>query len=90
MKKIAWYNQLNEDRKAIILSMAYQMGIGKVFLFKRMIIAIKEGNWPEAKKEMLDSKWARQTSKRANRHAEVMVRGNFLPRDFGKVIESAN
>lgn len=83
LKKFDWYVGLNEDRKIIILSMAYQMGIFKVRRFERMIEAIEQEKWYDVRYEMLDSRWANQTPSRANRHAEAMLRGCFVGRDFG-------
>lgn len=63
---------LNEDRAAVIVSMCYQMGIHGVLGFNRMWAAIERQDWNEAADEMLDSRWARQTPERAQRHAQVM------------------
>jgi lysozyme len=70
------YDSLEEARVDIIISMAYQMGVGGVMKFKNMWAALAEENYEEAAKQMLDSKWARQTPARANRHAEVMRTGS--------------
>lgn len=65
------------ERRAIILSMCYQLGIKGCFAFTKMWAAIAEKDWQEAAKQMLDSKWARQTPERALRHAQVMESGSF-------------
>lgn len=71
------YHQLRAfpNRRAIILSMAYQMGVQGTLNFHGMWAAIALNNWEDAAKEMLDSKWARQTPERAERHATVMRTG---------------
>ena len=66
------YNSLSEERKTIIISMTYQMGLVGILNFQKMWIALSEGNFEEAAKEMLDSRWAKQTQGRAERHAQVM------------------
>ena len=71
------YGGLDHDRRAIILSMAYQMGTSGVLGFKNMWNYISNGAYHLAAEEMLDSKWARQTPERAERHARVM-RGEIL------------
>lgn len=77
------YEKLNDDRKTIILSMAYQMGVSRLAKFKNMWKALDAGDWKEAEKQALDSVWARiQTPKRAARHARVLG-GEHL----GKVYE---
>lgn len=71
------YRHLDDDRRAIILSMAYQMGTAGVLKFKNMWRELAEGDYYTASVEMLDSRWATQTPERANRHARVM-RGEKL------------
>lgn len=45
--------------------MAYNMGVPRLMGFKRMLAAIDRGDWPAARTEALDSKWARQVPNRA-------------------------
>tara|TARA_R110002153_G_C13320024_1_gene497007 strand:- start:3129 stop:3587 length:459 start_codon:yes stop_codon:yes gene_type:complete len=66
------YAGLSDDRKAIIQSMAYQLGVTGLFNFKKMWAALEDAAYDEAADEMLDSMWAIQTPERADRHAEVM------------------
>ena len=68
---------IDPDRRTILLSMAFQLGVNGLFNFKRMWRYIASGNWDRAAIEMLDSKWARQTPERATRHARVM-RGDAI------------
>lgn len=72
-----WYTQLNEDRQIIIKSMAYQMGISGLLKFRKMIAALESQDWKIAHDQALDSLWAKQTPKRANRHAEVLKSGDI-------------
>lgn len=74
----SWYVKLNEDRQTIIKSMAYQMGIGGLFKFKKMIAALDKGDWNEAAHQALDSRWAKQTPARAERHAAVLANGDLM------------
>ena len=78
LSQYSWYNNLNEDRQAIIESMCYQMGVAGVLKFKRMIKALAEQDWGEAGLQALDSRWARQTPERAERHATVLVCGDLM------------
>ena len=59
-------------RRAVLLSMAYQMGVDGLMKFKNMWAAINRQDWDDAADQMLDSKWARQTPERAGRHARIM------------------
>ncbi len=75
--KLGWYSKLNPERKAIIISMAYQMGVVGLLKFKNMIAALDHNNYEKAAKEMLNSLWAVQTPARAERHNKVMLSGSF-------------
>jgi lysozyme len=77
------YNHLTEDRKAIIMSMAYQMGVGGVQNFKKMWLALAVDDFDKAAVEALDSLWAKQTENRAERHALVLG-GKSLVQVYGE------
>lgn len=66
------FDKLNADRRAIILSMAYQMGVSGVLKFPSMWRHAGNENWEGMRDEALDSLWARQTPSRAHRHAAVL------------------
>lgn len=67
------YPKLSSIRQAVLISMAYQMGLAGVNGFQNMWLAIGAANWRSAYDSMLDSLWARQTPKRAARAARAMV-----------------
>ncbi len=77
LNKLDWFADLNCDRKIIIESMAYQLGLSGLFKFKKMIAALENKNWNQAANEALDSRWSKQTPARAKRHARVL-RGESL------------
>lgn len=64
-----------ESRQAVLVSMAYQMGVAGLSGFRNTLKAVADGRWADAAKGMLDSKWARQTPVRASRHANQMLSG---------------
>ena len=76
--KCRWYIELDSDRQTIIKSMCYQMGVSGVFKFKKMIAALERGDYNEASLQALDSRWAKQTVARAERHAAVLATGNLM------------
>ncbi len=65
----------NDARKAILISMAYQMGADGLAKFTTTLKAISEKRWSDAKSGMMNSAWAKQTPNRANRHATQMLTG---------------
>lgn len=68
---------VNSARYTILQSMCYQLGGAGLDGFKKMWKAIERGDWEEASKEALDSKWAVQTKARSKRHAEVLRTGKW-------------
>ena len=68
-------NVLDEARTAVLVSMAYQMGVAGLAQFKNTLSLIEHKHFDDAAKAMLDSKWARQTPNRAKRHTEQMRSG---------------
>lgn len=77
LKPLEWFNNLNEARRTIVVSMCYQIGFTGVMKFRKMIAALQDNDWDAAEKQALDSLWARQTPKRARRHAEVLRTGDL-------------
>ena len=75
LSRYSWYQQCNADRAAVLVSMAYQIGLSGLLRFRKMIAAIEDNDWPEAERQALDSRWARQTPRRAAHHAEVLRTG---------------
>lgn len=70
-------NACDVSRQAVLISMAYQMGVDGLAKFKNTMHSIASGYWVLAAGEMLDSKWAKQTPSRAKRHAEQMRTGEW-------------
>jgi len=63
---------INDNARNIVVEMCYQMGGYGVSKFKGMLKALQESNYKTASEEMLDSRWAKQTPKRAMRMSERM------------------
>lgn len=66
---------LDENRKIVLSNMIYQLGFDGVKKFKNMWKAIKNMDYETASKEMLDSRWYKQTPSRAKRLADKMLTG---------------
>ena len=72
------YQNCDEVRQAVLISMAYQMGVDGLSRFKKTIGFIEQGLFDAAAMEMLESRWADQTPERAERHADMMYSGELL------------
>lgn len=64
-------------RLAVLQSMAYQMGVPVLANFKNTLKDVAQHNWNSAATGMLESRWAKQTPERAQRHAEQMRTGQW-------------
>ena len=76
-KALPWIEQLDDARKAILISMAFQMGLTGLQGFKNTLAMVQAGKYKEAAVGLLNSKWAQQTPNRAKRHAEQMRTGEW-------------
>jgi len=65
------FETLPDDAQLVLVNMAFNLGY-KLNGFKKMFYALSLGDYEEAAKEMLDSRWARQVGKRAEELAEIM------------------
>lgn len=72
LSKYQWFNKLDPTRQSIILDMAYNLGIPRLLLFKKMILALNSKDYTNASYEMLNSAWAMQTKDRAKRLSQLM------------------
>lgn len=62
------YNlDIKQEARDILFNMAYQLGVGGVLNFKKMIKALEKQDYKTAAKEGLDSLWYKQTPNRAKR-----------------------
>lgn len=57
---------LPKDWEDFMIIMTFQLGLGGVKKFKKMIAALKVQNWKEAINQAKDSLWYRQTPNRLN------------------------
>ena len=74
-ENFSFYENLNKARKGVVVEMIFQMGATGVGKFIKFRAACIEGNWVRAAEEMLDSKWAKQTPRRARELAGIFERG---------------
>ena len=77
-QKLPWIKTLDDARRGVLLSMAFQMGVDGLLGFKNTLAMIQRGEYAEAAKGMMNSKWAKQTPERAQRHAEQMRTSQWI------------
>jgi lysozyme len=72
---LPWWTGLSEPRRRALANMAFNLGIGGLLGFKRMLEAMRQGAFHEAAEHALDSKWARQVGQRAGRISTLIREG---------------
>ena len=71
------FDSLSAVRQEVLVNMMLNLGYTRLAGFKKMISALSEGNFVEASRQMLDSKWATDVGDRADRLAKAMRTGAF-------------
>jgi len=69
-RNLAFYKTAPPELQNILCNMAYQMGVSGLLKFKKSLAAMEAKDYEKAAEELLDSKWAKQTSLRAHRLAD--------------------
>jgi lysozyme len=72
-----WFPGLDPVRKDVVLDMVFNLGLPRFRRFEKTIASIRAGDWENAAREMLKSRWANQVGKRATELAAMMERGKY-------------
>ena len=73
--RLTWWRGLGPARSAVLLDMAFNLGLSGLLGFRKMLKAARERRFDEAAAEMLDSRWAGQVGERARELASLMRTG---------------
>lgn len=69
---LPFFSDLSESRKIALIDMCFNLGVQGLLNFTQMIAELEAGNYENAAKEMLESKWAQQVGERATTLANIM------------------
>lgn len=69
---LSFYKNLSQSVKDVLIEMAYQMGLDGLLKFKTTLHLISKGDYSSASLSMLDSKWFKQTPKRAKKLSDKL------------------
>jgi lysozyme len=72
---VAWWRGLDDVRQDVLVNMTFNMGVERLLGFSEMLAALKSKDFLAAAAQMLNSEWARQLPRRADRLAEQMKLG---------------
>lgn len=70
-----WFDALDPVRQAVLVNMAFNMGLVTLGQFRNTLQAIADGDYEDAARGMLASKWASQVKGRAVELATMMRTG---------------
>ncbi len=75
-----WVAGLDDVRRAVLVNMGFQLGLGGVLAFRHMLAALEAADYPAAAAAALNSAWAQEMaafgSSRARRLAAQLVSGD--------------
>jgi len=74
---LPWFDALNEPRQAVLIGMAFQLGITGLLGFHGTLDAIRDEHFADAAEHMRQSKWAQQTPNRVRVLAAQMDSGEW-------------
>jgi lysozyme len=72
---VPWWREMSDSRQNALVNMAFNLGMPRLLTFKKMMLALENGNFETAWAEAMGSKWAAQVGKRANRIADCFMKG---------------
>lgn len=78
LKTLPFWNKLDLERQYALLDMCFQLGFYGLKKFKKMLSSMENKRFTEASEHCLDSNYARQVPKRANRIAKLIKEGIWL------------
>lgn len=73
--KLPWMTELTPTRQAVLVNMAFNLGVNGLLGFKNTLAFVRAGEYEKAARGMLASKWASQVKGRAVELAELMRKG---------------
>lgn len=72
-----WTNDLDPVRRDALTNIAFNVGIGRLRGFVKMLDALQAKNWHEAAEQALDSRWAVQVGSRSQELAKQFITGAY-------------
>jgi len=74
---LPFFSALDENRQVALIDMCFNLGIQGLLNFNKMLSALERGDYEDAAKEALNSKWAEQVGERATCLADIIRNGNI-------------
>lgn len=71
-RELPWFESAPDPVKAVLVDMAFNLGVGGLLGFKNTLKLIETGRYREASEAMLKSLWAKQVGARADELAKIL------------------
>ena len=75
--KLPFFKKLNEPRQLALINMAFNMGVGGLLEFNRMLACLETGDYAGAAADMKLSVWADQVGARETRLQQIILTGEL-------------
>ena len=75
LERFDWFRALGPVRRKVLIDMAFNLGMGGLMGFQKMIEALERGDYERAADEMIYSRWYRQVGERGRRLERMMRTG---------------
>lgn len=69
------FDALSDNRRAVLVNLAFNLGVARLQKFKKMLLAVRAARWNEAAVELMDSEAGRTLTSRYQELADLMRQG---------------
>jgi lysozyme len=76
-RKLPIFRDITPCRQAVLVNMAFNLGVSGLLNFKNMLNALESEDFAEASAQLLDSRYADQVGRRAHELAEQLQSGEW-------------
>ena len=76
-QNIEFFKDLDSERQYALIDMAFNLGIGGLLKFRKMLLALRKKDYQTAAKECLNSNYAKEVKSRAKTIANTIETGEF-------------
>lgn len=77
-RTIPCFSKLNEPRQAVLANLCFNIGINRLYGFKKMLAALEDMDYNTAAHELQDSLWYKQVGIRAIRLTQQLKSGVWV------------
>lgn len=76
-KSIPWWRALNDVRRAALIDMGFNLGVGGLLGFRKALAFLQQHQYDKAADEFADSKWYTQVGDRGKRIVKMIRFGTW-------------